>query len=52
MNEIRVKACTCEQCKYSKNKRKNRKSKKQIKRMLNKKRRKADFGEIFTFYWA
>ena len=39
-----VKECTCEQCRYVKNKRKNRKYKKKVKRMLNKKRRKAKLG--------
>lgn len=52
MNEIRIKSCTCIQCKYVKNKRKHRKYKKKIKRILNKKRRKAKFGEMFTYYWA
>jgi hypothetical protein len=48
-----VKECTCEQCKYVKNKRKNRNVKNKIKRMLNKKRRKAKEGEKpFIFYWA
>ena len=52
MNEIKIKSCHCEQCrKYVKNKRKNR-FKKKIKRMLNKKRRKSDFGVIVYYYWA
>lgn len=52
MNEIKIKYCNYEQCRYVKNKRKNRKLKKKIKRMLNKKRRKSDFGVIVYYYWG
>jgi len=52
MNNIKVKVCKCEQCKFVKNKRKNRRSRKVIKRWLNKKRRKSKDGEIHTFVWA
>lgn len=44
--------CTCEQCKYAKNKRKNRKLKKKIKRLMNKKLRKGKDGKAINFYWA
>ena len=44
--------CTCEQCRYVKNKRKNRKMKKMIKRLLNKRVRKAKDGKAINFYWA
>jgi hypothetical protein len=48
-----VKECTCEQCRYAKNKRKNRRSKSIIKRMLNKKRRKSKEGDKpIIFYWS
>lgn len=48
-----VKECTCEQCRFMKNKRKNRKYKKKVKRMLNKKRRKSKIGDKpIIFYWA
>ena len=43
--------CTCEQCKFVKNKRKNKKLKKKVKRLLNKKRRKEE-GKSFNFYWS
>lgn len=44
--------CHCEQCRYVKNKRKNRKSKKKIKRLMNKKLRKAKIGDVFNYYWT
>ena len=44
--------CTCEQCRFVKNKRKNRKLKKKIKRLMNKKLRKGKDGKVFNFYWA
>lgn len=48
-----VKSCTCEQCRHAKDKRKNRNYKKKVKRMLNKKRRKAEEGDRpVIFYWA
>ena len=48
-----VRVCTCEQCRYIKNKRKNRKYKKKIKRLINKKRRNSKLEDKpFTFYWA
>ena len=48
-----VKECTCEQCRYVKNKRKNRKYKRKVKIMLNRKRRKAKEGDRpIIFYWA
>ena len=37
---MKIKVCTCEQCKFVKNKKKNRKYKKKVKRWLNKKIRK------------
>ena len=49
---MKIYTCTCEQCKYVKNKRKNRKMKKKMKRLLNKKRRKGEEGQVFNFYWA
>jgi len=49
---MKIKICTCDQCKGVKNKRKNRKLKKKIKRLLNKKRRKSTKDEYFNFYWA
>lgn len=49
---MKIYTCTCEQCKYVKIKRKNRKWKKKMKRLLNKKRRKSEEGEVFNFYWA
>ena len=52
MNEIKIISCHCEQCRHVKNQRKNRKSKKKIKRWLNKKRRKSEFGTIVYYYWA
>ena len=51
--KILVKECTCEQCKYVKNKRKNRKYKSKVKKMLNKKRRKSKEGnKPIIFYLA
>ena len=44
--------CTCEQCRFVKNKRKNRKLKKKIKRLMNKKLRKGKDGKAVNFYWA
>ncbi len=49
---MKIHICTCEQCKFVKNKRKNRKLKKKIKRWLNKKLRKGKDGEVFNFYWG
>jgi len=49
---MKIKVCTCEQCKFVKNKKKNRKYKKKVKRWLNKKIRKGKEGQIFNFYWA
>lgn len=49
---MKIYTCTCEQCKYVKNKRKNKKMKKKMKRLLNKKRRKGEEGQVFNFYWA
>ena len=50
---MKVKTCTCEQCKGVKNKRKNRKLKARIKRLLNKKRRRdLEDTEYYTHYWA
>jgi hypothetical protein len=50
-NLVKIYVCHCEQCKSIKNKHKNRKIKKNIKRLLNKKRRK-NSGEGVIFYWA
>ena len=51
MKQVRV--CNCLQCKHAKAKRKNRKLKKKIKRLINKKRRKAKFDtKPFTYYWC
>ncbi len=47
----KVKVCQCEQCKATKNMRKNRKLKKLVKRLINKRRRKAKEGKAFNFYW-
>lgn len=48
-----VRECTCEQCRWVKNKRKNRKYKSKVKRMLNKQMRKAMDGDRpIIFYWA
>jgi hypothetical protein len=44
--------CTCEQCRYIKNKRKNRKLKKKIKRLMNKRLRNGKDGDAYNFYWA
>lgn len=44
--------CTCEQCKFVKNKRKNRNSKKTIKRLMNKRLRKGKDGGVVNFYWG
>ena len=52
MNSAKIFVCTCEQCRYVKNKRKNRKSKKIIKRLMNKRLRKSDIGKVFNYYWA
>lgn len=49
---MKIHICTCDQCKFVKNKRKNRKLKKKIKRLLNKKLRKGIDGEVFNFYWG
>lgn len=49
---MKIHVCTCEQCKFVKNKRKNRKLKKKINRWLNKKLRKGKDGEVFNFYWG
>ena len=48
----KIKICTCEQCRFVKNKRKNIKLKKVINRLINKKRRKGKDGDVFNFYWA
>lgn len=48
-----IRACICKQCRAIKAKRKNRKLKKKIKRLLNKKRRKAKITDApFTYYWC
>jgi len=47
----KIYVCHCKQCRHVKNKRKNRKFKKKVKRLLNKKRRKAT-GCGVVFYWA
>jgi hypothetical protein len=49
---MKVKVCTCKQCKYVKSKRKNRKYKKQVKRMMSKFRRKAELGDVKIFMWS
>jgi len=49
---MKIKVCTCKQCKFVKNKKKNRKYKKKVKRWLNKKIRKGKEGQVFNFYWA
>jgi len=49
---MKIKVCTCEQCRGVKNKRKNRNVKKRVKRLMNKKRRKGKEGEVHNFYWA
>ena len=50
---MKIKECGCEQCKHVKNMRKNRKNKRKVKRMLNKKRRRAEVGDKpFIYYWA
>lgn len=47
----KIRSCTCNQCKYVRNKRKNKGLKKRIKRMLNKKRRTMS-NKYVNFYWA
>lgn len=49
---MKIKICTCEQCRGIKNKRKNRKFKKIIKKLVNKKRRNGKEGDVYNVYWA
>jgi hypothetical protein len=48
----KVITCKCVQCKFCKNKVKNRNYKKYIKRLLNKRRRKGEDGDVFNWFWA
>lgn len=48
---MKIKVCTCEQCKYQKNLRKNRRVKKIIKKLMNTKRRNGK-EKYFNYYWA
>lgn len=47
----RIHICTCEQCRYIKNKRKNRRLKKVIGRLMNKRRRRGE-ERVYNHYWA
>lgn len=49
---MKVKVCTCEQCRFAKHLRKNRKLKKVIKRLMNKRRRRGCEDKITNWYWA